>query len=83
LLAEQVGEPPLVAVELPPPVDDEQAVELGREHGVDDVGDGPFGEVGPERAGTGEGLGDDALSLLALAGELVGGRRRRGRRRRR
>jgi hypothetical protein len=54
LVDEGRPQPLLVPLPAPAPVEDEQAVHLGRRDGVDDVGGVALSKPGPQGAGTGE-----------------------------
>jgi hypothetical protein len=77
LVDEDRAQPLLVPLAAPAPVEDEQAVHLGRCEGVDDVAGVALAEPGPQVAGTCDGACDSALALVSLPGDL-GEQRSRG-----
>lgn len=77
LVDEDRAQPPLVPLAAPAPVEDEQAVHLGRRQGVDDVAGVALSEPWPQVAGTRDGACDTALALVPLPGDL-GEQRGRG-----
>jgi hypothetical protein len=77
LVDEDRAQPLLVPLAAPAPVEDKQAVHLGRREGVDDVAGVALSEPGPQVAGTCDGACDTALALVPLPGDL-GEQRSRG-----